>query len=98
MKRLLFGIVLILAVTALADTSAMPQVATSANGRFQIVINPNLRADTFLLDSATGRTWKPVQWTDVQGSPVVWEFQERVDDDAALSRWLGSRQFLSKDK
>ena len=26
-------------------------------GRYQIVMNPNVRADTFLLDTETGKTW-----------------------------------------
>lgn len=26
-------------------------------GRYQIIINPNVRADTFMIDTATGRTW-----------------------------------------
>jgi hypothetical protein len=26
-------------------------------GRYQIIINPNVRADTFLIDTTTGRTW-----------------------------------------
>lgn len=98
MKRLLFGIVLIVTITALAETPGTPQVTSSSSGRFQIVINPNLRADTFLLDTATGKTWKPVQYTDVRGMPVIWEFQERVDDDAALSRWFVFHPLIPKEK
>jgi hypothetical protein len=69
-----------------ADTTPCP-------GRYQIVFNPNVRADTFLLDTQTGRVWRPVAFTDLEGDPDVWKFMPRVDDIVELSRWVGTQTY-----
>jgi hypothetical protein len=51
---------------ALVAQSHRPTVTSSTSTgfpRFQIINNPNVRADTFLLDTETGKIWKPVQFT-----------------------------------
>jgi hypothetical protein len=63
-------------------------VSMSAPGRYTIVINPNARADTFLLDTETGRVWIPTQFPDIAGKPTVWQIQDRVDDKGELATWL----------
>lgn len=50
-----------------------------AAGRYQIVMNPNVRADTFLLDTATGVVWTLVKYTDLKGQPQVWDVMIRLD-------------------
>lgn len=60
----------------------------SRPGRYQIIINPNARADTFLLDTENGRIWKPLGISDIPGQPVVWKFQDRVDNQAEFNMWL----------
>jgi hypothetical protein len=37
---------------------------TSRPGRYQIFFNPNARADTFLVDTQTGKVW---QFVDIHG-------------------------------
>ncbi|MGH6879234.1 MAG: hypothetical protein ACREHV_17880 [Rhizomicrobium sp.] len=51
-------------------------------GRFQIFFSPHERTDTFLLDTATGRVWRLIQKTGVQGQPSVWEHMDRLDTNA----------------
>jgi hypothetical protein len=92
MKRLvilLVAISLISAVIAIAQTRTQsPPEIKLTPGRYQIVINPNVRADTFLLDTETGRVWHPIQYSDIQGKPSVWKFDERVDNEHELEDWL----------
>ena len=74
-----------------------PQVNTPGpvtQGRYQVVFSPWMRADTFLLDTQTGRMWKPVQYTDLEGEPTVWQYVERLDTAAEFLNW--SRGFKSK--
>lgn len=40
--------------------------------KYQIVFNPNVRADTFLLDNENGKVWQLTKFTDVIGEPTVW--------------------------
>jgi hypothetical protein len=56
--------------------------------RFQIVMNPNVRADTFLLDTETGRIWSPVTYTDLENAPEVWKIHDRVDTQSELYEWI----------
>lgn len=88
---LLLGIGMGIAVPVLQAQSAQRQTAIT-RGRFQIVINPNVRADTFLLDTDSGRTWKPTAFTDLDGEPVVWEPQDRVDNEQELRLWIASHR------
>lgn len=38
-------------------------------GRYQIIINPNVRADTFMIDTATGRVWN---LQDLKDGEQIW--------------------------
>ena len=60
------------------STRVIAQGATP-QGRYQIVFSPFARADTFLLDSETGRIWQLSKYVDRQGEPVVWEPMTRLD-------------------
>ena len=55
-------------------------------GRYQIVINPQARADTFLLDTATGRVWQRVQYGDLKDTPPAWQLMKRIDNDLDLKK------------
>ena len=57
-------------------------------GRYQIIINPNIRADTRLLDTQTGRTWTAVEYAYLEGKPMVWRIEDRVDNDQELMEWI----------
>ncbi len=63
-------------ITVLAPKGTA-QVTPSEQGRFTIIINPSARADTFLLDTASGNVWQMVQLTDVAGQPTVWSPMKR---------------------
>jgi hypothetical protein len=83
-------VVLILAgcCIALLAQSATPQARpSSSTGRFQIVVNPSARADTFLLDTATGHVWQRTKYTNLPGQPEVWQIQDRVDSQVDLLAW-----------
>ena len=77
------------------QTRSQQPTETKMNpGRYQLVINPNVRADTFLLDTQTGRIWMPTEYTNlgpIPGmgpKPTVWQFQDRVDNQEELARWI----------
>lgn len=57
-------------------------ISSNANGRYQIVINPHVRADTFLLDTLTGNIWVPTKLTDYLEEPILWLPQEIVGINA----------------
>jgi hypothetical protein len=66
-------------------------------GRFQIIIRPDVRADTFLLDTETGKVWRLVQFSDLNGEPTVWEPIDRLDgsfDFMALAQKYGAKPKL----
>ena len=50
-----------------------------------ITINPNIRADTFMIETATGRVLHLVTYTDLEGDPLVWEIMPRIDSDAEFT-------------
>ena len=66
--------------------SIAPQ-STIALGRYQIVINPNVKADTFLLDTQTGMVWVHAEITDLEGNPTVWKLMDRVDSEQEFIEW-----------
>lgn len=98
-RLILAGAVLVLlAVVALglrAQQAMAPVQSSSPNGRYQIIINPNVRADTFLLDTQTGRIWIPAREVDYQGEPRVWEPEVRADNQAELSAFLRTQKLKS---
>ncbi len=83
-------VVLILAgcCIALLAQSATPQARSSSpTGRYQLIVNPNARADTFLLDTATGHVWQRTKYTNLPDQPEVWQIQDRVDSQVDLLAW-----------
>jgi hypothetical protein len=82
-------------VTSFLMGQAAPASVRQANanpsqvGRYQIIYNPSMRADTFLLDTETGQTWVQSEvTTDAVGKRTIWVFRERVDNWQAFSDWL----------
>jgi len=65
-------------------------------GRYQIYFSPIARADVYLLDTETGRVWTNVKYTDVQGQPTVWMYQERIDSEAGFVLWLKQQKFIKE--
>jgi hypothetical protein len=89
-------LLLIVGYAAVASTPSTSPVETKAQGRYQLVLNPNVRADVFLLDTQTGKIWTPVEITNVKdertkaGSPTVWMYQEKIDNKADWNRFMES--------
>jgi hypothetical protein len=50
-----------------------------------------MRADTFLLDTETGKTWGRIDFSDLPGKPTVWMWEDRVDDQQELNEWYAER-------
>ncbi len=64
----------------------------NGGGRFRIFFSPHARADTFLLDTQTGRVW---QLMGLNGEPTAWTPMTRLDtseDQAAFARSHGVRR------
>ena len=93
---------LILAFSVLPAKSALPREdspdVVSSSGRYRIVMREGIRADSWLLDTATGLTWREVSYVDIVGQPVIWKFQDRIDDNASLLRWSSQQKLLEKTK
>jgi hypothetical protein len=58
--------------------------------RYQLFVNPNVRADTFMIDTWTGKVWVHATFTDIMGDPDVWVAQDRVDNDVQMADWTKS--------
>lgn len=70
-------------------------------GRYQIFFSPHARADVYLVDTETGRIWKPVTITNatdpILGSaPEVWVYQDRIDSAPEFGVWLALHQLPPK--
>ncbi|MDA8094716.1 MAG: hypothetical protein M0T84_12615 [Betaproteobacteria bacterium] len=78
---------LLLAIVGLAGAPAFGATLNPPPGRFEIVIDPHVRADTFLLDTQTGKIWRLVKYDDLPGKPVVWRFMDRIDNLPQALRW-----------
>jgi len=74
------------------------QNSNSENGRYQIFFSPHARADTYLVDTKNGKVWTNIQYTDVQGRPTVWRYQERIDSEKEFMAWLGNQEFIKQEK
>ena len=79
------GLAFAVASEALAQESRS-DLFSQQPGRYQIVINPQARADTFLLDTATGRVWQLIIYGDLNGEPPAWQLMKRVDSDLDLKK------------
>ena len=91
MKVIAASFVFFLAGTLLGQERPVERPIVSAPGRYQIVINPNVRADTWLLDTETGRVWTHSAVSDVKGSPTVWMIEPRFDSDDEFSQWAAKQ-------
>lgn len=85
------AIVLVWPKTTETQALPKPNIQTSSPGRFQIFVNPNVRADTILLDTETGKTWVQTTISNVKGGPTVWFFREKIDDEKQFEAWSESK-------
>lgn len=84
---LLFALALVVVARLAAQTAQSSAKPTIGSERFRIVMRDGVRADTFLLDTETGRIWSRIQYTNVKGAPDVWVFEERLDNDTQREAW-----------
>ena len=97
MKALLLVLlvcVLVLLLSGAQVKPALQPIQPTALGRYQIIISPSVRADIFMLDTQTGSTWKPTQFSDVSGQPMIWKYQDKVDNAQELREW-GAHQVMT---
>lgn len=70
---------------AYAEGTTVAAPSGTQGGRYQIIFNPSgVRADTFLLDTQTGRIWRPTKYTDLKGEPTAWVYEDRLDTLAQI--------------
>lgn len=94
----IIGLVTALFLSPAIQWQASAQSPTLAGpGRYVIFSNPNVRADTFLVDTQTGKVWYPVTITDAEGRPTVWKYMERVDSAEQWIQWLERQRFVNEE-
>lgn len=76
----------VLMITALLAFSgaAQAQQSPSQPGRYQLITGGS-NFQTFMIDTATGRVWRPITFTDLKTDPMVWRLMDRLDSDADIS-------------
>ena len=77
-----------------AAAAPIPQV-----GRYVIVHSPQTEKDTMLLDTATGKTWEEIEYTDLNDSPTVWSPVPQVNtpaDIAEVARIHGTKPAVTE--
>jgi hypothetical protein len=83
-------------VAFLVPAAAFAQPKESAlapqkqDGRYVVVVSPWEQGDAMLVDTATGRVWKQVQYDYLKGSPVVWQIMLRVDNEEQRQALIAS--------
>jgi hypothetical protein len=70
------------AVLVLRPPIALAQPPAASPGRYQIVFSPRLERSTYMIDTATGRVWSPITFTNLTDEPTAWRLMDRMDIDA----------------
>lgn len=81
------GVLKIITVAALLVSMQASAGEAQQQGRYQIVINPAMRADTFLLDTWTGKTWQSIKMVDAADEPSVWMYRDKIDSQKEQLEW-----------
>jgi hypothetical protein len=77
-----------------SSISFAQQNKDSEVGRYQIFFSPLARADAYLVDTKTGKVWINTQYTDIDGQPRVWVYQERIDSKEDLIQWVKQQKII----
>lgn len=115
MKRLLAVLLIIMSGFAVGQAAKTQQVHRPSKGqhteqenpgsghvgRYQIFFSPHARADVYLVDTETGKIWKPVTITNATdpylgSAPEIWVYQDRIDNAQEFSAWLALHQSTPK--
>ena len=79
------SIAYLLAACAQSPPTADPPKEQPQVGRYVIVHSPQIERDTVLLDTATGKTWEAVTFTDLEDGPTAWRPMARTDDEDEMN-------------
>jgi len=85
---------ILIATFFLISLSGCNKLSTNESKRFEIIFNPNARADTFLLDTQKGKVWQLTKITDVESQPTVWQPLEIIDPDGDIG--ITPKAFLER--
>ncbi len=105
-KLVVVAVVWVVVAGAIAQTVRAPQSAKqpaaaaavpaqSHVGKYQLFFSPLARADVYLVDTETGKIWKPItitnaKDTNLKSAPEVWVYQERVDSQRDFDTWMAT--------
>jgi hypothetical protein len=56
------------------------ELASTTQGRYQIILGPMTRQDTYLLDTQTGQVWRLTTMTNLKAEPDVWRIMDKIDN------------------
>ena len=71
--------------TQVPSTSESPvRTVRPPTGRYQIVFSPNVRADTFLLDTQKRRVWQFTKFSDLPSEPTAWNEVDVIDSTGEI--------------
>jgi len=91
-----FAVAVVATLLLIGGSSAEDQKRIVQNplpqGRYVIYFGPFARADVYLLDTQTGKVWKPVTYTNIVGQPEVWVAKDRIDDQQQSKEWIEHQQ------
>lgn len=73
-----------LSVLALVGCDKLQGKPEAKAQRYQIVFNPNVRADTFLLDTEKGKVWQLVKFGSLEGQPTAWDSMDIIDNSGEI--------------
>lgn len=85
---------ILIAIFFLISLSGCNKLSTNESKRFEIIFNPNARADTFLLDTQKGKVWQLTKITDVESQPTVWQPLEIIDPEGDIG--ITPKTFLER--
>ena len=77
---------------------APPLQKSAIPGRYQIVMSTVVRADAFLLDTTSGRTWQLTKVTDYVGDPLVWMEVDAIDSKGEIGMTLPEYEMVNVKK
>jgi hypothetical protein len=92
-----FALLLILFPAQLLPQTPKTKTGTTGNttspmsstelGRYRIIFSPHARADTFLVDTLSGKVWQLTKYVEFVGDPIVWTYMDRLDDFRQMLQW-----------
>lgn len=95
---IILSLLLLLSSSTIWAEKKVGQNVEKENGRYQLFFGPHARADIFLVDTATGKIWSNIQYTNLVGKPTVWLYQDRIDSKEEKYKWLEKQEFIEKGK